>query len=214
MEIAVLVFDRMTVLDAVGAYEVLSRLPEARLRLVGEKPGPVVSDTGMLTLLAEAGIDDVAAADILLVPGGPPDAIEAVLANRRIVDWVARIHERSRYTVSVCTGSWILGAAGALRGKRAGCHWLALDRLKEFGAEPSKQRVVVDGKLWTAGGVTSGIDMALAFAAAVVNPDFAQALQLGMQYDPEPPFRAGTPERAPAHVVALTRAAMGGPTDG
>lgn len=209
MEIAVLVFDRMTVMDAVGAYEVLSRLPEARLRLVGERPGPVVSDTGMLRLHAEVGIDEVERCDVLLVPGGPFDTIEDVIAKPNVLDWVARMHEGSRYTVSVCSGSWILGAAGVLKGKRAGSHWLAVERLAEWGAEPCKDRVVVDGKVWTAGGVTSGIDMALAFAAEVVNDDFAQALQLGLQYDPAPPFEGGTPEKAPPHVVALTTATMG-----
>ena len=206
MDIAIFAYPDMTALDAMGPYEVLSRLPEARLRFVAAEKGPITTDTGMLTFQAEAGIDEVAGADVLVVPGGPGAAVRAVIAQQRVLDWVARIHEGSRYTCSVCTGSWILGAAGVLEGKRAGSHWLGLDALREFGAEPCSDRVVVDGKIWTAGGVTSGIDMALAFAAEVVNDDFAQLLQLALQYDPKPPFAGGTPETAPEHILALAHA--------
>jgi putative intracellular protease/amidase len=206
MEIAVFAYPGMTALDAMGPQEVLSRLPEARLRFVGAEKGPIVTDTGMLTFQAEAGIGEVEAADVLVVPGGPISAIHRVMQDRSTLDWIARIHASSRYTISVCTGSWILGAAGLLKGKRAGCHWLALEGLREFGAEPCPERVVVDGKLWTAGGVTSGIDMALTFAAEIAGPDFAQLLQLALQYDPQPPFAGGTPETAPAAIVELARA--------
>ncbi|NNL65056.1 MAG: DJ-1/PfpI family protein [Myxococcales bacterium] len=206
MEIAVFAYPDMTALDAMGPYEVLSRLPDARLRFVAAQKGPITTDTGMLTFQAEAGIDEVAGADVLVVPGGPGAAVRAVIEQPRVLDWVAKIHEGSRYTCSVCTGSWILGAAGVLKGKRAGSHWLGLEGLREFGATPCPERVVVDGKIWTAGGVTSGIDMALAFVAEVVNDDFAQLLQLALQYDPKPPFRGGTPETAPEHILALARA--------
>jgi putative intracellular protease/amidase len=205
MEIAVLTFPDMTALDAMGPYEVLSRLPGARLRFVAANKGAITTDTGMLTFQAEAGIDEVEAADVLVVPGGPVRAVGAVMKHQPTLDWVAKIHENSRYTVSVCTGSWILGAAGVLKGKRAGCHWLGIDGLREFGAEPCSDRVVVDGKVWTAGGVTSGIDMALAFAAEIAGDDFAQVLQLAIQYDPKPPFKGGTPESAPEHIVQLAR---------
>lgn len=205
MEIAILAFEGMTALDAMGPYEVLSRLPGARLRFVAAEKGPVTTDTGMLTFQAEAGIDEITHADVLSVPGGPASAVGAVLQDRGVLDWVAKIHETTRYTLSVCTGSWILGAAGVLAGKRAGCHWLGLEALAGFGATPCSDRVVVDGKLWTAGGVTSGIDMALAFAAEIEGEDFAQILQLALQYDPKPPFVGGTPETAPEHVVKLAR---------
>jgi putative intracellular protease/amidase len=206
VEIAILAYPGMTALDAMGPYEVLSRLPEARLRFVAAEQGLITTDTGMLTFRAEVGLSEVARADVLLVPGGPARSVGAVMQHRPTLDWVAAIHETSRYTLSVCTGSWILGAAGVLSGKRAGCHWLGLEALREFGAEPCSDRVVVDGKLWTAGGVTSGIDMALAFAAEIVNDDFAQVLQLALQYDPKPPFEGGTPETAPEHVLALAKA--------
>jgi putative intracellular protease/amidase len=196
----------MTALDAMGPQEVLSRLPGAKLRFVAAEKGPIVTDTGMLTFQAEVGIEDVEAADVLVVPGGPMSSVARVMQHRPTLDWIARIHESSRYTTSVCTGSLILGAAGVLKGKRAGCHWLALEGLREFGAEPCSDRVVVDGKLWTAGGVTSGIDMALGFAAEVAGDDFAQLLQLALQYDPKPPFKGGTPETAPDAIVQLARA--------
>jgi putative intracellular protease/amidase len=205
MEIVILAFQKMTALDAMGPYEFLSRLPEARLRFVAAKKGPITSDTGMLTFLAEESIEHVTAADVLVVPGGGAAAVGAVMEHQATIDWVARIHETTQYTISVCTGSWILGKAGLLRGKRAGCHWLGLEALREFGAEPCSDRIVVDGKIWTAGGVTSGIDMALSFAAEVVGPDFAQLLQLATQYDPEPPCKGGTPGSAPDHIVKLAR---------
>jgi transcriptional regulator GlxA family with amidase domain len=205
VEIALLTYPNMTALDAMGPYEVLSRLPDARRRVVAREKGPITTDTRMQTFQAEAGIDEVPSADVLVVPGGPVHAVAAAMQDQAILDWVAKIHERSRYTVSVCTGSWILGAAGVLKGKRAGSHWMGLDALKEFGAEACSDRIVVDGKIWTAGGVTSGIDMALTFAAEVAGEEFAQVLQLALQYDPKPPFEGGTPESAPDRIVQIAR---------
>ena len=205
MEIVVLAYQNMTALDAMGPYEFLARLPGARLRFVARESGAVTSDTGMLTFQAEAGIAEVESADVLVIGGGPGAAVRAVMKHQPTLDWVAKIHETSRYTVSICTGSWILGAAGLLQGKRAGCHWLGLDLLKSFGAEPCSDRIVVDGKIWTAGGVTSGIDMALAFVAEIAGEEFAQILQLATQYDPMPPFKGGTPETSPAKIVQLAR---------
>ena len=205
MEIVILAFQNMTALDAMGPYEVLSRLPKARLRFVAAERGAITADTGMLRFQAEAAIQEIESADVLLVPGGPASAVGAVMQHKPTLDWLAKINEGSQYTISVCTGSWILGAAGVLKGKRAGCHWLGLDALSEFGAEPCSDRIVVDGKIWTAGGVTSGIDMALAFAAEVAGEDFAQVLQLALQYDPKPPFKGGTPESSPEHIVKLAR---------
>jgi putative intracellular protease/amidase len=205
MDIVILAYQNMTALDAMGPYEFLSRLPEARLRFVAAEKGPITADTGMLTFLAEESIDQIQSADVLMIPGGPGSAVGAVMEHQATIDWVARIHETTRYTISVCTGSWILGKAGVLEGKRAGCHWLGLDVLRGFGAEPCSDRIVVDGKLWTAGGVTSGIDMALAFAAEIAGEEFAQILQLATQYDPKPPFKGGTPQTAPEHIVKLAR---------
>lgn len=206
MKIAVLLFDKMTALDAVGPYEVLSRLPGARVQFVAERAGPVTTDTGFLTLMAENAISDVTEADILLVPGGPGD--EIVRKNEETLAWIRDVHEGTTYTTSVCTGSLILGAAGLLKGLRATTHWARLDALREFGAEPTGERVVEQGKIITAAGVSSGIDMALRLAQKIAGDDFAQGLQLGIEYDPDPPFDAGSPGKAPKHIVDLVRAAM------
>lgn len=206
MKIAVLLFDKMTALDAVGPYEVLSRLPGARVQFVAERAGPVTTDTGFLTLMAENAISDVTEADILLVPGGPGD--EIVRKNEETLAWIRDVHEGTTYTTSVCTGSLILGAAGLLKGLRATTHWARLDALREFGAEPMGERVVEQGKIITAAGVSSGIDMALRLAQKIAGDDFAQGLQLGIEYDPDPPFDAGSPGKAPKHIVDLVRAAM------
>jgi len=202
-EIAILVYDRITALDAVGPYEVLQRLPEARIRWVATQPGPVRTDEGKLTLMAEDRLEDVTRPDILLVPGG--FGTDALLEDRRVLDWLRQCHETSRWTTSVCTGSLLLGAAGILKGLRATTHWAQLERLAEFGAEPTSERVVFQGKVVTAAGVSAGIDMGLALAAREVGDVLAQAIQLGIEYDPQPPFDAGSPQKAPAEVVEAVR---------
>ena len=207
MNIVVLLYENMTALDAIGPYEVLSRLPGARVQFLAEKSGPITTDTGFLKLMAESAISEVTEADILVVPGGPGD--EAVRKNEKTLAWIRDIHEGTTYTTSVCTGSLILGAAGLLKGLRATTHWARLDALREFGAEPIGERVVEQGKIITAAGVSSGIDMALRLAQMIVGDDFAQGLQLGIEYDPKPPFDAGSPLKAPKHIVDLVRAAMG-----
>jgi putative intracellular protease/amidase len=204
MDIAILIYDRFTALDAIGPYEVLSRLPGASTRFVAVEPGPVTTDNGVLTILAEGSLRDAIKPDIVLVPGGPGEV--AVRAGEPALDWLREAHETSTWTTSVCTGSLILAAAGLLGGKRATSHWLALDELGRLGAEPKSERVVFDGKLVTAAGVSAGIDMALALAAKIAGEQVAQAIQLGIEYDPQPPFAAGSPEKAPAEVVELLRA--------
>jgi putative intracellular protease/amidase len=204
MDIAILLYDRLTALDAVGPYEVLSRLPGASARFVAVEPGPVMTDNGMLTLVAEGSLEDASAPDIVLVPGGPGEV--AARAGGPALDWLRAVHETSAWTTSVCTGSLILAAAGLLEGKRATSHWLALEQLRELGAEPVSERVVFDGKIVTAAGVSAGIDMALALAAAIAGDEVAQAIQLGIEYDPQPPFDAGSPAKAPAAIVEGVRA--------
>jgi transcriptional regulator GlxA family with amidase domain len=204
MDIAILLYDRFTALDAIGPYEVLSRLPGARARFVALDPGPVVTDNGMLTLVAEGLPADASEPDIVLVPGGPGEV--AARAGGAALDWLRAVHETSTWTTSVCTGSLILAAAGLLDGKRATSHWLALEQLRELGAEPVSERVVFDGKIVTAAGVSAGIDMALALAATIAGEEVAQAIQLGIEYDPQPPFDAGSPAKAPAAIVEGVRA--------
>jgi len=205
VKIAVLLYDRFTALDGIGPYEVLSRLPDADLSFVAKTPGPVKSDTGFLQILAKS-FADLADPDIVVVPGGPGS--EAAAADPAILDWLRGAHESSRWTTSVCTGSEVLAAAGLLDGLEATTHWAFPDRLEKHGVKPTNRRVVFQGKVVTAAGVSSGIDMALELAAREVSDEFAQALQLGIEYDPQPPFDTGSPEKAPAALVDLVRGTM------
>ena len=206
MKIAILLYENMTALDAVGPYEVLARLPGAEVLFTAREAGPVRTDTTFLALAADHGIADVRAADVLLVPGGPGD--EAVRDDEALLDWVRRIHATTTYTTSVCTGSLILAAAGVLDGVRATTHWSRMDLLGELGAEPVRERVVVVDKIVTAAGVSAGIDMALSLAGRIAGDDMARALQLGIEYDPAPPHDAGSPDKAPREIVELVAAAM------
>jgi putative intracellular protease/amidase len=203
MNTAILLYDGFTALDAVGPYEVLSRIPGATATFVAVEPGPVRTDNGMLSLVADRSLADLTAPDVVLVPGGPGEV--AARAGGPALDWLRSAHETSTWTASVCTGSLILAAAGLLDGRRATSHWLALDKLAELGAEPLAERVVFDGKLVTGAGVSAGIDMALSLAAAIAGEQVAQAIQLGIEYDPQPPFDSGAPDKAPAEIVELLR---------
>ncbi|MEV4612652.1 DJ-1/PfpI family protein [Kitasatospora sp. NPDC049258] len=203
MKIAILLYDGFTALDAVGPYEVLSRLPGAELTFTAARSGPVRSDTGFLSLVAEAPLAEVRAADILLLPGGPGQA--ALMADEPLLDWIRTLDATTTWTTSVCTGSLLLAAAGLLKGRTAASHWLALDQLPTFGATPSSDRVVIDGKYATSAGVSAGIDLALSLAGRIAGDQTAQAIQLLTEYAPEPPYRAGTPATAPAELVAALR---------
>jgi transcriptional regulator GlxA family with amidase domain len=203
MDIAIALYDRFTALDAIGPYEVLSRLPGATTRFVAAAPGPVRTDNGILTVLAEVPLEEVPRPDVLLVPGGPGEV--AARAGGALLEWVHCAHETSTWTTSVCTGSLVLAAAGVLEGRRATGHWLALEQLRALGAEPVEERVVFDGRIVTAAGVSAGIDMALALAERIAGADVAQAIQLGIEYDPQPPFDAGSPRTAPQHIVTALR---------
>jgi transcriptional regulator GlxA family with amidase domain len=204
MNIAILLYDRLTALDAIGPYEVLSRLPGATLEFVAEQPGPFRTDNGMLALVADRSIEDSSEPDIVLVPGGPGEV--AARAGGAALEWLRSVHEHTTWTTSVCTGSLILAAAGLLEGKRATSHWLALEELGRLGAEPVSERAVFDGKIATAAGVSAGIDMALTLVAKIAGKEVAQAIQLGIEYDPQPPFDAGSPSKAPAPIVELLTA--------
>jgi len=201
MNIAILLYERFTALDAIGPYEVLSRLPGARVQFVATDTSPLRTDNGMLTLLPELALDDVTEADVVLVPGGPGEVAQR--AGSAALDWLRAVDRTSTWTTSVCTGSLILAAAGLLEGRRATTHWLAMEELGRLGAVPVSERVVFDGKIVSAAGVSAGIDMALALAASIAGEEVAQAIQLGIEYDPQPPFDAGSPAKAPDHIVAL-----------
>ena len=203
MEIAILLFDKFTALDAVGPYEVLRSIPKTEVKFVAEQSGPVRTDAGSLALTADYALDEISSPDILVVPGGPGQT--ALMDNAKVLDWIRRVHTKTKWTTSVCTGSLVLAAAGLLKGLRATSHWLALEALQKYGAQPTTERVVIEGKIITAAGVSAGIDMALTLVAREYNDELAQAIQLGIEYDPQPPFDAGSPSKAPASIVERLR---------
>jgi transcriptional regulator GlxA family with amidase domain len=204
MRIAILIFDRLTALDAIGPYEVLSRLPGAELRFVATEPGPQRTDTGALGVHADLALAELPNPDVVVVPGGKGS--RALINDPDVLGWLRTANEGSTWTTSVCTGALVLGAAGILDGKRATTHWAYLERLQELGAEPVAERVVEDGKVITAAGVSAGIDMALGLAARIAGDEVAQAIQLGIEYDPDPPFDSGSPSKASHQVIELVRA--------
>lgn len=204
MQIAIVLFDRFTALDAVGPYEMLCRIPGAETVFVAQQPGPVCNDRDSLALVADKRLEDVPTPDIVVVPGGPGQS--AQMENEALLNWLRTADATSTWTTSVCTGSLLLAAAGLLKGRRATSHWLALDVLATFGAEPTGERVVTDGKFITAAGVSSGIDMGLALVGRVAGAKHAQAVQLATEYDPQPPYDAGSPQKAPAAILDELRA--------
>jgi putative intracellular protease/amidase len=203
VEIAILIFDGLAALDAIGPYEVLSRLPGAEVKFVALEAGPKRTDTGALAVVADHALEEVPGPEIVLIPGGKGN--RPLLADDRLLGWLRAAHEGTQWTTSVCTGSLMLGAAGILEGKRATSHWAFRERLREFGAEPVAERMVVDGRVITAAGVSAGIDMALRLAAIEAGDEVAQAIQLGIEYDPDPPFDTGSPEKAPRAIVDFVR---------
>jgi putative intracellular protease/amidase len=203
MEIAIPLYTGFTALDAVGPYEVLSRLPGASVTWLAEEAGPVRTDNDMLALQADAAYEELPDPEIFVVPGGY--GTRALLDDERLLGWIRGAHETSQWTTSVCTGSLLLGAAGVLDGLDATSHWLDMDQLEHYGARPTGRRVVEQSKVITAAGVSSGIDMGLVLAAKIAGPDVAQAIQLGIEYDPQPPFDAGSTEKAPKEIVELVR---------
>lgn len=198
MEIAILLYQGVTALDGIGPYEVLHLAPDAQVKFVASKPGLVRTDFGMLNLNADFALDEVPAPDIVLVPGAPNPV--AAINDPAVISWLQQAHKTSTWTTSVCTGALVLGAAGLLNGVRASTHWMAMDGLAEFGAKPTSDRVVRDGKIMTAAGVSSGIDMALSLVAEQWDEPTAQMIQLTIEYDPEPPFQAGSPAKAPPEI--------------
>jgi transcriptional regulator GlxA family with amidase domain len=199
--VAIPLFDRFTALDAIGPYEVLSRLPGAEVTFVGERTGPVRTDTRMLAVTVDETLDEVASPDIVVVPGGP--GTRAMLEPGELHAWLARVHETTQWTTSVCTGSLILGAAGLLQGLEATTHWAAMDELAPLVGRTTQARVVPQGKIVTAAGVSSGIDMALWLVGQIAGDEVAKAIQLGIEYDPQPPYDAGSPAKAGPDLVAL-----------
>jgi transcriptional regulator GlxA family with amidase domain len=200
LDVAILLFDRVTALDAVGPYEVLSRLPGAQVTFVGERVGPVRTDTGHLALHVDATLDDTQAADILLVPGGIGQ--QAHMQPGPVHDWVRHIDATSTWTTSVCTGSLILASAGLLKDRAATSHWMRRADLAGYDVTPVDERVVFDGKYVTAAGVSAGVDMALMLTDRIAGRRATETVQCGIEYDPRPPYDAGHPAKVDPTVVA------------
>ncbi|WP_106399872.1 DJ-1/PfpI family protein [Actinocorallia populi] len=203
MRIVFPLYPNFTALDAIGPYEVLSRLPGAEAVFAAVEPGPVTTDTGALTVLAETALADITECDVVVVPGGP--GCVAAGNDAAYTGWLAAVHPKTRWTASVCSGSMLLGAAGILQGLPATSHWAVTELLPVYGAAPTARRTVFTGKVVTAAGVASGIDMALALAAELTDRETAESIQLFIEYDPQPPFDTGSPAKAPAPMVERVR---------
>jgi transcriptional regulator GlxA family with amidase domain len=206
MQIAYLLYDRFTALDVTGPHEVLNSVPGNESIFVAERAGPIRNESDTLSLVADASLAEVPNPDILVVPGGY--GTRALLEHEPLLGWIREVHEITTWTTSVCTGALLLAAAGLLDGVPATTHWLARDLLAQLGAKPVAERVVEHGKIVTAAGVSAGIDMALTLVQRINGDEVAQAVQLGIEYDPEPPLDSGSPEKAPEPVVELVTAAF------
>jgi cyclohexyl-isocyanide hydratase len=208
LKIGILIFDQVTQLDATGPFEALSRIPGAQVLLVAKSRAAITAEFG-LKIMPDADFKSCPKLDMLLVPGGT--GINPMLLDCPTLAFIRRKAAQAKYVTSVCTGSLLLGAAGLLEGKRAACHWLSLPLLKAFGARPSNRRIERDGRIWTAGGITAGIDFGLWVAGQIAGPRVAKEIQLVLQYDPQPPYRAGSPKgagRAITETVTAARFAM------
>jgi len=202
--IGLLLFPDITQLDMTGPYEVFIKFPDARVHLIWKTKAPVTAGGGM-QIMPTVTFADCPQLDLICVPGGA--GMNLLLNDDETLDFIRAQAKGARYVTSVCTGALVLGAAGLLKGKRAATHWMSREMLSAFGATPVAERVVVDGNVITGGGVTAGIDFALTVAAEAFDADLARSIQLGIEYDPHPPFDAGSPERAGAQLVEKTRAA-------
>ena len=203
MQIAFVLYDRFTALDIIGPFNVLAYVPGIEARFVAETRDPVTADVGRPVIVPDLTFDECGAPDIVVVPGGPGSRRIAEIAP--LTDWLRRVHPTTTYTTSVCTGAYALGGAGLLDGLRATTHWAALEGLAAYGAVPVSERVVDEGRIITGAGVSAGIDMALTLVGRHWGDTVAQAVQLGIEYDPQPPYDAGSPAKAPAEVVEFMR---------
>lgn len=207
LQIGFVLMPRLTQLDLTGPYEVLTRVQDADVHLVWKTLEPVRADSG-LQILPTTTFEACPTLDVVCVPGGP--GVDALIEDPDVLNWLKRSAGQAKYVVSVCTGSLVLGAAGLLNGRRAACHWASRELLRHFGATPSAERVVQDGNVITGGGVTAGIDVALSVVAELRTPADAEAIQLMIEYDPHPPFSAGSPATAPRAIVERVEHAMRG----
>lgn len=198
IQIGLLLFPRLTQLDLTGPFEAFARVPNAKVHLIWKRIEPVISDVG-LPILPTATLADCPDLDVICVPGGP--GMNELLEDEEVLAFVRRQGAQARYVTSVCTGALVLGAAGLLKGYKAATHWASMEFLEAFGATPVKTRVCVDRNRITGGGVTAGIDFGLLVAAQLTDRKTAEKIQLYMEYNPAPPFQAGSPDTAPTEVV-------------
>ncbi len=201
MRVVIAIFPQFTALDAIGPYEVLQRLPGAEVVFAAAERGVVRSDSTVVGLHADASFDEIDSADILLFPGGW--GTRALTRDDKVLAWVRTVDATTRWTTSVCTGSLVLAAAGLLDGTEATTHWAAVDTLEKLGPRYTPQRVVQRGKMITAAGVSAGIDMALTLAGLIAGEQVAKAIQLAVEYDPQPPFDAGSPQKAGPQIIEV-----------
>jgi transcriptional regulator GlxA family with amidase domain len=207
MQIAIVLYPNFTALDFIGPYEVLRNLPDAQVRFVWHETGPVPADSGVLLVGATHTFDETPSPDVILVPGGPGTMEHA--RDEKVLEWLRRAHETSTWTTSVCTGSVLLAAAGLLDGHRATSHWSALPLLRPYGVTPvGDQRIVREGKLVTAAGVSAGLDMAMWLAGQIAGEARAKVIQLVIEYDPQPPFDSGHMSKASATTKATATALL------
>ena len=209
MKIAFLIYDGFTALDVIGPYEVLSCIPGVKAHFVSKRIGPIRAHTNSLSFVADYALNDVLDPDIIVVSGGTSGSIAASEDNE-ILEWIRKVHETSKWTTSVCTGSLILGAAGILNGLKATTHWYAKDILAKFGAEYVAERVVRQGKIITAAGVSSGIDMALHLVEEIAGKEMSKTVQLIIEYDPQPPYDSGSMAKAEPAIIEIAKQAAQG----
>ena len=204
-QIGMLIFPRLTQLDMTGPYEVLARLPNTVVHLIAHAMEPVKTDRGMM-IMPTVTFADCPPLDVIMVPGGPGQ--QDLMEDKIVLEFLQRQARTAKYVTSVCTGSLVLGAAGLLKGKRATCHWAAMEHLAPLGAIAANEHVVVDGNIVTGAGVTSGIDFALKLAAILEGEDVARQIQLQIEYDPAPPYDSGSPRTASPAMVATVRSRL------
>lgn len=204
LEIAILLYEGMTALDAIGPYEVLSRLPDTTVKLVAREPGLITTDTRYLALNAAFSLSDVSAPDVVLLPGGSAGTMR-IAQEQSVLDWLRTAHTHSQWTTAVCTGVFLLGKAGLLAGIEATTHWASTSDLARYNAIYQPRRFVQSGKIITAAGVSAGIDMALYLASQLRGDDIAKAIQLAIEYDPHPPFDSGSVQKASQETIAHSK---------
>jgi len=207
MQIVIYIYNGMTMLDAIGPYEVLRNLKDVNIKFVSKQKGEITADSHFIYINSKYSIDEISSADILLIPGSTIGFIRE-MKDRTVLSWIKKMDEQTQKTVTVCTGSMILAATGLLKGKKATSHWKPINLLSEFGAIPTRERIIEEGKYITAAGVSAGIDMALYLVDLLEGPEVAKAAQLAIEYDPKPLYQSGNYLTADKDIIKLSEKMM------